>query len=104
MNRQSPTNQERIALERIEGLRTQWPLVLFAMWGLLLPLRFLPERYSGVSAIASVALVLGMVALLVYQACFLRCPRCSGWIVIPKCPGCGLKLDKPASRRKSANT
>jgi hypothetical protein len=103
MNRQTPTPPERVALERIERIQTQWPLIFLGMLGLFVPLRLLPEQHGAATAIASVALMLGMVALLVYRACFLRCPRCSGWIAIPKCPGCGLKLDKPESRRKSAS-
>jgi hypothetical protein len=104
MNRHAPTTQERIALERIEASQTRSYLALLMMVGLILSRQLLPERYAAGSAIASVALVIGMVAMLVYRACFLRCPRCSGWIVIPKCPACGLKLDKPTSHRRSANT
>jgi hypothetical protein len=96
MNRPGLTTQERIALEKIKGIPTRSLYMVFAIGGMILSLQALPERYSAVSAIVSVGLALGMVATLAYQACFLRCPRCSGWIVVPKCPGCGLKLDEPA--------
>jgi hypothetical protein len=102
MNRQNPTAQERIALKRIEAVPMRSLLALVTIGGLVLALRALPERFSTVAAIASVALALTGIAVLIYQACFLRCPRCSAWIAIPKCPDCGLKLDKPASDRRSA--
>jgi len=103
MNLQGPTTQERIALERIEAIVARSPWVVIAIMALMLSLQWLPERYAAVSAIVSVGVVLGGVATLVYRACFLRCPRCSGWIAIPKCPACGLKLDEPASHRRAAN-
>lgn len=70
--------------------------------GLVLSLQMLPERYSVAAAVAAVGLALIGVGIFVYQACFLRCPRCSSWIVIPKCSDCGLELDKRVSQRKSA--
>ena len=103
MNRQAPTAQERAALERIKAIQTRSPLVVLAMVGLTLSLQLLPERYAAVSAVVSIGLAFGIVAMFVYRACFLRCPRCSGWIAIPKCPACGLKLDEPTSHRRSAN-
>jgi hypothetical protein len=77
-------------------------LAIVTIGVLILCLQVLPERYSTVSAIAAVGLALSGIAVMVYQACFLRCPRCSAWIAIPKCPDCGLKVDKPASDHKSA--
>ena len=104
MNRQSPTAQERIALKRIAAVPMRTLLAVVSVSGLVLSLQVLPERYSTVSAIAAVTLALSGIAVMVYQACFLRCPRCSAWIAIPKCPDCGLKLDKPASDRKSVKS
>jgi hypothetical protein len=105
MNRQSPTTEERIALKRIAQVPMRTLLVALAVIGLqVLSRQVLPERYSAVSAIVAVGLALAGIAVLVYQACFLRCPRCSAWIAIPKCPDCGLKLDQPASRQKPANS
>ena len=99
MSSSKPTNPERIALERIEAIRARSPFEALALLGLFPLLQLLPERHSALAAMLSVVLVLGMVATLVHRTCFLRCPRCSGWIVIPKCPACGLKLDKPGSTR-----
>lgn len=99
MNRQSPTTEERIALMRIEQVPMRTLLILVAVCGLVASLRVLPDRYSAVSAVVAVALALGGVAVLVYQACFLRCPRCFAWIAIPKCPDCGLKLDAAEQNR-----
>lgn len=99
MSRHAPTTDERIALERIDAIRKRSYLVGLAFCGLVVMLQALPERYSSVAAVASVALVLCMVAVLAYRACFLRCPRCSGWIAIAKCPGCGLGLDEPRRSR-----
>ena len=104
MNRQGPTAQERVALQRIAGARMRSLLAVATIGGLVVALQLLPERYSAVSAIAAVGLAFGSVAVLVYQACLLRCPRCSGWIAIPKCPGCGLKLDNAASHRQSTKS
>jgi hypothetical protein len=98
MNHQHPTEDERLALEKLRAGQTL-PLVL---GGIATPipvlLRLVPETYSSVSAVLSVGVVLGIVSLFVYRTCMLRCPRCSGWIVIPKCPACGLKLEKSTSR------
>ena len=99
MSRQGPTTQERIALERIKAIPTRSVLVVLAMVGLKLSQQLLPVRYAVLGTIVSVGLVLGLLATLVYQACFLRCPRCAGWIAIPKCPACGLELDEPANHR-----
>ena len=101
MKRQEPTTRERIALEKIAAGQRRWLLAGPAGAALIFSLRLLPERYADVSAYVAVGLVLGMVAIFVYRACMLRCPRCSGWIAIPKCPACGLKLDEPASHDDS---
>lgn len=103
MNRQGPTTQERMALERIKALPTRSVLVVVAMVGPMLFHQLLPERFAAVSAIVSVGLVLGLFATLVHQACFLRCPRCAGWIALPKCPACGLKLDDQHERHRPIN-
>jgi hypothetical protein len=101
MNQKSPTPQETLALKRIQGVPMRSPLTVLAISALLLSLQSLPERYAAVSAFVSVGLALCVVAVLVYQACFLRCPRCYGWIAIPKCPDCGLRLEEPANPRRS---
>lgn len=98
MNRQKPTTEEQIALQRIETTQTWSRLAVILTPLLTLLFRFLPEAYVPVSAIVSVAMFLGAVAIIIYRACFLRCPRCSGWIAIPSCPACGLKLDKTANQ------
>lgn len=99
MNRWSPTTQERIALKKIAAVPMRSALLAGMVSGLILSLQVLPERYSTLATIAAVGLLLSGIAFMVYQACFLRCPRCFAWIAIPKCPDCGLKLDKPTSDR-----
>ncbi len=54
--------------------------------------RLLGEGYDVLSATLAIGLFLGVMGIYVYLTCFQRCPRCAGWIVIPKCPACGLKL------------
>lgn len=103
MNRRTPTEQERIALQRIEAGRASSLSAILVLGGLMLLLQLLRDRADAVSVVVSVVLVLGMGAILVYRACFLRCPRCSGWIAVPKCPSCGLAFDEPASHRKPAD-
>jgi hypothetical protein len=83
MRNSTPTAHEKGRLSRIPALRAQGSLVALAgvVAALLLP------------PLASAVFLLAVLGHLVYVTCCLRCPRCSGWIVIPKCPSCGLKLD-----------
>jgi hypothetical protein len=94
--------REMVRLETIAS--RQKSLFAVAQLGALLGLgcaialpRLLGESYNVLSAILAIGLFLGVVGIFVYLTCFQRCPRCAGWIVIPKCPTCGLKLD--AARR-----
>lgn len=103
MKSSGPTTQEWLALKRIEGVPKRSLLVAAMVGALVLSLQALPERYAALSAIASVGLALCGIVALVYQACLLRCPRCSGWIAIPKCPECGLKLERPDNDRPRAS-
>lgn len=91
MNIPQPTADEKTALERIEATQRLSLVGILAMIAVLSLLRFVPDEHSAIAAIASVVVVLIALSLLVYRTCFLRCPRCSGWIVIAKCPACGLK-------------
>ena len=97
MERQGPTTRERLVLERIAKIPERSLIVAVAVGALVLSLRALPEQYATLSSIAAVVAVLVGLTFFIYQACFLRCPRCSGWIAVPKCPSCGLKLDRPSS-------
>jgi hypothetical protein len=89
-------------MARLETLASrQKSLFVVAQIGALLGLgcvialpRLLGESYDVLSAILATSLFLGVIAILVHLTCFQRCPRCVGWIVIPKCPACGLKLGK----------
>ena len=94
MKVQKPTTQERHALKRIEATNWLSVIVVAALAGLLPAAQFLPERFSSVSAVLSILMVLGAIGVLVYRTCFLRCPRCSGWVAMPKCVACGLTLEK----------
>lgn len=81
--------------------RQKWLFVGMQI-GILLAIasgRLLGERYDVLAAILTIGLGLGAIGIFVYLSCFQRCPRCAGWIVIPKCPACGLKL---GGARKSA--
>lgn len=83
MRNTQPTAHEKARLNRIATLRTQ-----------LLPVWMCGGVASLVfpSAVAGVILLAGLTCS-IYLTCCLRCPRCAGWIVIPKCPSCGLKLE-----------
>ena len=94
MKAQPPTEQERIALERIKSTNGLVVIAVLAVSCLYPIVQILPDRLSSVSVGLAVVIVLGAVGLVVYRACFLRCPRCSGWVAIPKCPACGLKLSQ----------
>lgn len=56
-----------------------------------------PEQYQTAKTIVAVTIGFALIGILIYRTCFLRCPRCAGWIVLPKCP-CGLKLKKYVKR------
>ena len=96
---------ETAALQRIAA-RRKW-LSLSAQSALLLAFaaivsrRLFGERYDALSMILAFGLLLGAIGIFVYLTCFQRCPRCAGWIVIPKCPACGLKLE---GARKTAQS
>lgn len=83
MRNREPTDYEKSRLSRIATLRTQ--LLLAPMCGVVASLVFPP-------AVAWVVVLLGLTPV-IYLTCCLRCPRCAGWIVMPKCPSCGLKLE-----------
>lgn len=97
MKRKGPTTQERLVLQRIARIPARSMIAAAAVVGLVLSLQTLPEQYAAFASVAAFVAVLVGLAVFVYQACFLRCPRCSGWIAVPKCPSCGLKLDPPSS-------
>ena len=86
MNRREPTTEERKALEKIDAIGARSPLLGLGLILFTASLQLLPERYATIAAIASVSGALCVIAVFVYRACFLRCPRCSGWVAIPKCP------------------
>lgn len=88
---------EMARLETIASRRKS--LFVVAQIGTLLGLfcaialpRLIGESYNVLSALLASGVFLGVIGIFVYLTCFLRCPRCAGWIVIPKCPACDLKL------------
>ena len=93
-------------VRRLEAIasRRKWLFAIMQI-GVLLALgaiasrRLFGERYDMLPLILAIALTVGAMGIFVYLTCFQRCPRCAGWIVIPKCPACGLKL---GGARKSA--
>lgn len=94
MINQEPGNTELRKLEAIAGRRKQQPLI--GMLGLMIiaGLNFLPESYSWLQVVLQSVVLLALLAQFIYVSFALRCPRCSGWIAIPKCPSCGLKLER----------
>jgi hypothetical protein len=97
----APTEQETKQLEEIEArlklLDLSSHVAVLLMLLLVGSLIVAPEQYQTVKTILVVAIALALVGTLVYRTCFLRCPRCAGWIVLPKCP-CGVKLEKYVKR------
>lgn len=90
----APSRQERAKLERVAATPSRVLGAMGAgMLGILL-IKALPDEYGAVKAVFIATMLLVVLGALVYQACLQRCPRCSGWIVMPKCPGCGLGLER----------
>jgi hypothetical protein len=91
---------EAIASRRTSLFRVAQIATLLAL-GAVASRRVIGERYDVLALILGIGLMAGVIGVLIYLTCFQRCPRCAGWIVIPKCPACGLKLD---GSRKGAST
>lgn len=93
------TAGQQAQLERIASRRNSLGMLLGLCTPVFLVLGYFVEKRHSLlgTAISVLAAVIGL-GLLVYLSFFLRCPRCSSWIAIPKCPSCGLKLDKPAEQ------
>ena len=90
---QGPSTIEKQKLEDIVAKRKQLPLIAMLVLLIIVSLNLLPESYSGMQVTLQSAGLLAGLAHLLYVSFALRCPRCSGWIAIPKCPSCGLKLE-----------
>ena len=90
-----PTDLERAKLERIATAKKWLPF-------LVVPLAFSSPIYllypNRATTALAITVFLLMLAPVLYLSFFLRCPRCAGWIAMPKCPSCGLKLDEPPKR------
>ena len=67
---------------------------------LLVVVSVIQKRQALGMALAVGALVV-VASGVIYISFCLRCPRCSGWIVMPKCPACGLKLESGKSREQT---
>ena len=95
---QAPTEEERNKLRGIAATRVQATALICAVVpGLLVVSRFISNDTLKLF-VAMSAVVIGLAAL-IYMAFCLRCPRCKGWIAIPKCPSCGIALDRPDNSR-----
>ncbi len=92
----APTEDELKQLQLVDRTRKQAVAVVFVLLFLLLPISRLSGHEAMRMFLAASAVVI-MLATLVYVSFCMRCPRCSGWIAIPKCPACGLKLEKSAN-------
>jgi hypothetical protein len=102
MTGRDPTDQELAKLERIAALTKTLPLLGLPILAFaFFIIRFMPDReglHWPVLTFGAIGLILALTPLLYLSFC-LRCPRCSGWIAIPKCPSCGLKLEEPGKRQ-----
>lgn len=89
----APTDDERRKLKAIQAIRQRAVLVIVALVPFLLVVsRFTPNVIIKMTlAVGAVAAGLG---ILLYLSFGLRCPRCRGWISMPKCPSCGLALER----------
>jgi hypothetical protein len=89
------TEAHRALLKRIQSRGTSLRILAACCAPLFFAVGyFVRERHpiSGM-VIEAVALAVSF-GLILYLATCQRCPRCSGWIAIPQCPACGLKLEK----------
>jgi DMSO reductase anchor subunit len=91
------TEQESKQLHRIESLLKLRMVSLYVAVVGIGAFYLLSPRNAAVAAALAIVVFVILFGHMIYLACFLRCPRCSGWIAMPKCPGCGLGLEKPGS-------
>ncbi len=90
----APTAEELKKLELIDRTRKQAvPVALLAGLAALFIGRM--QRHEDLKILLMASAVLIMLATVIYVSFCLRCPRCSGWIAIARCPACG--LGKPGS-------
>ena len=87
------TDAQQAALERVAARRNSLGILI----GVCAPLVFgvnllIGKRAPRFAVTIDVVILVGILGMLVYLL-FSRCPRCSGWIAIPKCPSCGLMLE-----------
>src|SRR5688572_27133895 len=91
--RHQPTAAEKARLQTIATLRMQLPVVAIVGIGIAIAVSVLIAPGSVLPAIIAVTAAVILLGQLIYVSFCLRCPRCSGWIVLPKCPSCGLGLN-----------
>src|SRR5690242_11307641 len=89
------TDSERAKLERINSTRISLVVLMLLCSSSVIILHYaIPDRYETLKVFLAIALAVVVLGMLIYLSFCLRCPRCSGWIAIPKCPACGLRLEK----------
>jgi uncharacterized membrane protein HdeD (DUF308 family) len=88
-----PTEDELRKLRSIETTRKQVVLLVTAGIPLLFLISWFIQHETASIVLAVIALLISLSGV-VYISFLLRCPRCKGWISMPKCPACGLALDK----------
>lgn len=89
------TEAQQILLQRIQSRRTSLGILAACCAPLFFAVGFFVRERHPMAAMVIEALALAVsFGLILYLATCLRCPRCAGWIAIPQCPACGLKLKK----------
>lgn len=94
MSRPRPTDEQLRKLQVIEE-RKKWIAAAMPLSAILMLVALqVSERYGPLQLVLLCVLTLLVIGGGIYLSFCQRCPRCSGWIVIPKCPSCGLAPEK----------
>jgi hypothetical protein len=93
--RPPPTEEQLRKIKSIETTRKQVIFLVTAGMPLLFLISWVTRNEAAKMVLAVVALLISMSGV-IYVSFLQRCPRCKGWISLPRCPACGLAPDKPA--------
>lgn len=104
MDSRMPSEEELLRLRKLHATHERWRVL-----GLLLVLPILIAQPAIRSTTLSVALVVLVLAVFIYQSLAIsvlsRCPRCRSGMTLPRgsCTSCGLRLDLPEAAATSRN-